>query len=163
VIIYPWSWFSTSTCKCENGLPVLKEPETNAVELAAIAAPRPQLIISCGLLAEGKDVKDPTHDFPSTCWPFIREVYRRMGNPEGVRSLHLEMEAHDYGPSKRKAAYAFFSQALRIEPLEEDLGKVTVEPPEALEVFNDAHPLPAGAAQGSAAVGEAFARLKGRK
>jgi hypothetical protein len=86
-----------------------------------------------------------------------------MGKPEGVRSLHLGTEAHDYGPGKRKAAYAFFAEALRLEPLEEDLGKVTVEPPGALEVFNDAHPLPAGAAQGSAAVGEAFARLKRRK
>jgi hypothetical protein len=77
-----------------------------------------------------------------------------------VRSLHLADEAHDYGPTKRKASYAFFAETLRLDRLEEDPAKLTVEPPEALQVFNDAHPLPAGAAQGAAAVTAAFARLR---
>jgi hypothetical protein len=80
-----------------------------------------------------------------------------------VRFLHLADEAHDYGVSKRQAAYAFFAEALGLELLEEDDATIAIEPPEALEVFNAAHPLPDGALSGSAAVGEAFGRLTGRR
>jgi hypothetical protein len=65
VIVYPWSWFSHA-CNCETGMPVMRSPETNAIELAAVAVPRPQLIISCGLASAGNPHKDPTHDFPTT-------------------------------------------------------------------------------------------------
>ncbi|MBI4601597.1 MAG: CehA/McbA family metallohydrolase [Planctomycetes bacterium] len=161
VIVYPWSWFSDGCCRCENGLPILRSPETNAIELAAAAAPRPQLIVSCGLLEAGKEAKDPTHDFPRTGFPFIREVYRRCGAEARLRSLHLAGEGHDYGPTKRKAVYAFLAEALGLELLEEDLATIAIEPPEVLEVFGPRHPLPPHAIQGSAAVAEALGRLPG--
>src|SRR5262249_3195791 len=88
VIVYPWPWFSPA-CNCESGMPVMRDPETNAIELAAVAAPRPQLLISCGWLAAGGKDKDPTHDFPKVGFPFIQEVYRRAGHPDRVRHLHL--------------------------------------------------------------------------
>jgi putative membrane-bound dehydrogenase-like protein len=160
VIIYPWSWFSTSACKCENGLPTMKSPETNVLELAAAVAPRDQLIISCGFQTEGSPEKDLTHDFPAVGLPFIKEVYRRTGSESHLRALHLAEEAHDYGPSKRKAAYVFFAETLGLELLAEDLKAITIEPQEALEVFGPGHPLPADAIHGSAAVDEAFSRLR---
>ncbi|MBI3468174.1 MAG: acetylxylan esterase [Planctomycetes bacterium] len=159
VIVYPWSWFSPG-CNCETGMPVMKEPETNAVELAAAIAPRPQLIISCGLLAAGRDQKDPTHNFPAVGLPFIEQVYGLMGRPEHLQSLHLEAESHDFGPSKRQAVYTFFAKHLGLKPLKEDPTTIPIEPPGTLEVFNDAHPLPPHAARGSREVTEAFERLR---
>src|SRR5262245_3355220 len=146
VIVYPWSWFS-SACNCETGMPVMRNPETNALELAAVAAPRPQLIISCGKLSADSKDKDPTHDFPKVGLPFIQEVYRRAGHPDRVRNLHLADEAHDFGPSKRKAVYAFFAEHLGLKRLEEDRDKLHVEAPEAMAVFDEKHPLPEKAAK----------------
>jgi hypothetical protein len=144
-------------------MPVMKAPETSAIELAAAIAPRHQLLISCGLLAEGSEEKDPTHDFPATGFPFIQEVYRRAGFPDRVKNVHLADEAHDFGPTKRKAAYAFFAEALQLERVDEDLEALTIELPETLEVFNAAHPLPENALHGSAAIAEAFERLPRRE
>ena len=137
----------------------MSDPETNAIELAAVAAPRPQLILSCGLIAAGATTRDPTHDFPTTGFPFIKEVYRRVGHPERVRNLHFSDEAHDYGPSKRKALYAFFAEYLGLKLLDEDLSKIRIEKPELMEVWNAKHPLPRHAVQGKEGVAKAFAKL----
>ncbi len=158
VIVYPWSWFSAG-CHCETGMPVMKSPETNAIELAALAAPRPQLIISCGWIDDAKKQKDPTHDFPKTGFPFIQHVYKVAGHPDRLKNLHLADEAHDFGPSKRRAVYAFFAGHLGMELLEEDVTKIIIEPPEKLAVFTQDHPLPKQAARGSAEVGKAFAQF----
>jgi hypothetical protein len=159
VIVYPWSWFSAG-CNCETGMPVMRDPETNAIELSAVAVPRPQLILSCGLLATGAKAQDPTHDFPTVGFPFIKEVYRIAGHPERVRNLHFAGEAHDYGPSKRKAVYAFFAESLGLKLLDEDLGKIRTEKPEVMEVWNAKHPLPEHAIKGKEAVAKAFAKLR---
>jgi hypothetical protein len=138
---------------------VLKEPETNAIEIAACIAPRRQLLISCGLLTEGSATLDPTHDFPAVGMPFIQEMYRRHSHPERVRNVHLPLEPHDFGPSKRKAVYAFLAEALGFEDRPEDLAAIAIEPPGALAVFNTAHPLPPNALRGSEAVAQGFRRL----
>jgi hypothetical protein len=158
VIVYPWSWFSPA-CNCEGGMPVMKAADTNAVEFAAATAPRPQLIISCGMLSPGRSQPDPTHNFPAVGFPFIQEVYRRTGHADRVRNLHLPDDAHDFGPSKRKAVYAFFAEHLGLKLLNEDAGTISIEPPEKLTAFNDAHPLPANSVHGTAEVAEAFANL----
>ena len=158
VIIYPWSWFS-GACHCEGGMPVMKSPETNAIELAAMAAPRPQLIISCGWIDDAKKHKDQTHDFPKTGLPFVQHVYKIAGHPERLKNVHLADEAHDYGASKRKAVYAFFAEYLGMRLVDEDLKKIAIEPPESLAVFTKDHPLPKHAARGSAEVGRAFGRF----
>jgi len=159
VIVYPWSWFSAG-CNCETGMPVMRDPETNAIELAAVAAPRPQLILSCGLLAAGAKAKDPTHDFPTVGFPFIKEVYRIAGYPERVRNLHFAGEGHDYGPGKRKAVYAFFAEHLGLKLLDEDLSKIRTEKPELMEVWSAKHPLPKHAIKGKEEVAKAFAKLR---
>jgi putative membrane-bound dehydrogenase-like protein len=149
VILYPWT--EEQGCNCEGGLPVMKGSDTNAIEVAASLAPRPQLIVSVGA--------DHTRTFPEVGFPFIRAMYERAGAPGAASNLHLPDEDHDYGPSKRRAAYAFFAKHLGLEMREEDPSKITIEPPETMEVFNDRHPLPEGAIRGPEAVALAFASV----
>ena len=111
-------------------------------------------------IAAGATAKDPTHDFPTVGFPFIQEVYRLAGHPERVRNIHFAGEAHDYGPGKRKAVYAFFAEYLELKLLDEDLSKIRTEKPEVMEVWNAKHPLPEHALKGKEEVAKAFAKLR---
>jgi uncharacterized protein len=142
-------------CVCESGMPVHKKSidnfQTNNVEIAALAAPRPMLIISDG--------DDWTKNTPSVEFPFLQKIYGLFDKTSIVENTHLATEKHDYGPSKRAAAYRFLAKHLQL-----DLSKVTkadgsidesnVKPLERklLEVFDEQHPLPSTAAMGDAAV-----------
>jgi uncharacterized protein len=154
VILYPWA-APEGCCRCEGGLPIMKETATNCIEVAASVAPRAQLIISVG--------GDPTKDFPEVCFPFIRRAYAAQGAIDRIESVHLPMEKHDYGPSKRAAAYRFLSRHLGMRLLPEDVTRIAVEEPSQMEVFNAAHPMPRGAVSGSAAIAKAFASLLSRE
>jgi hypothetical protein len=72
----------------------MQATRTNAIELAASIAPRPQLLISCG--------QDETRDFPTVGFPFIRHVYELHRSAPMAKNVHLADEAHDYGLSKRR-------------------------------------------------------------
>jgi uncharacterized protein len=148
-------------CECESGLPIHRGPgyASNNAEIAALAAPRPQLIISCGA--------DWTLTVPTREFPYIRNIYRLFGRAEDVRNVHLATEGHDYGPSKRQAVYAFFAEQLRLKRegvcLPDgrfDEAPNTVEPDASLRAFDAAHPLPARALQGWDAVKAAFDALR---
>jgi hypothetical protein len=117
-------------CNCENFYP---EDDTlhGNLEVAAMAAPRPLLIVSDGM--------DQTADTPWLELPFLRSVYALYGAEERVENVHLESEGHDYGASKRAALYEFVSRHAGLELLPED---VELEPLSALQVWNDQHPLP---------------------
>ncbi|VAW17786.1 hypothetical protein MNBD_BACTEROID01-2332 [hydrothermal vent metagenome] len=130
-------------CVCESGMPIHKRGgfETNNVEIAALAAPRPMMIISDG--------EDWTKNCPDLEFPYIQDIYRLYGKVENVENVHFENEGHDYGFSKRKAVYPFLAKHLGLDLNavlnnngEVDESNITIESYGQLKVFSKNNPLP---------------------
>jgi len=97
-------------CVCESGKPIhaWKGFQTNNVEIAALAAPRPMLLISDG--------DDWTRNTPAVEFPHIKWIYTLYGADDKVENAHFKDEVHNYGFSKRQAMYAFMIKYLCLKP-----------------------------------------------
>lgn len=143
------SSYHSGGCPCESGMGVhLCGGGTNNVEIAAMAAPRPQLAVTDG--------KDWTQHVPEHAFPFLQRTYSFYGAMDKVENVHLAKEGHDYGISKRKAMYPFIAKYfdLNLKKIENEKGEIdesgiTIENENALKVFGDhGEKLPANAVKG---------------
>lgn len=140
-------------CMCESGRPIHRDAEhfTTNAEIAALAAPRPMLVISDG--------KDWTQHVPRQEFPFLQKIYALVGAEGNVENAHFPEEGHDYGPNKRAAMYRFMAARLGLDlkAVQNEKGEIDEswfqpEPSATLRVFNSERPYPAGALKGLDAV-----------
>lgn len=117
-------------CPCESGMPIHGcGNRTDNVEIAAMAAPHPQLLVSDG--GDWTD-KTPEHDFP-----YLQKIYTYYNKKDNVSNVHLPTEGHDFGINKRKAVYDFMAKYLGLDLKAADESKITIEKAPALYVFGD--------------------------
>lgn len=107
-------------CPCESGTPLhtLCGGTCNA-EIAAMAAPRPQLLVSV--------TQDWTKNTPTVEYPYLKTIYGYYDAADRVEYTLLD-EPHDYGKSKREAMYPFMAKHLGLDLNKADETKVTIEP-----------------------------------
>jgi hypothetical protein len=145
-------------CPCESGMPIHQcGGGTDNVELAAMAAPKPQLLISDG--------QDWTANMPEHDFPYLKKMYGYYGAENLVENVHIPNEGHDFGPSKRFPLYRFIAKnfQLNIHAIEDkngniDESKVTIEKEPAMYVFGDkGEKLPVNAIKGFNELQKVFA------
>ena len=131
-------------CHCESGMPIHKtaELETNNAEIAALAAPRPLLLVSVG--------GDWTKNNPRVEYPYIGNIYELYKARDQVANQHFPDEDHGYQLSKRQAMYPFMVKHLKLDATGVldaatgtfDESATVLETPVQMRVFDDQHPLP---------------------
>jgi sugar phosphate isomerase/epimerase len=144
------SSYHSGGCPCESGMGIhLCGGGTNNVEIASMAAPRPQLVVSDG--------KDWTQNVPVNEFPFLQNIYSYYSAPAQVKNVHLAEEGHDYGSSKRRAMYEFIADKFNLDISKADESKIVIENEAALYVFGEkGESLPANALKGFDAITNAF-------
>ncbi len=86
---------------CENQ-PGLRL-DTNNMEIAAMFAPRPMLLVS----ATG----DWTRDVPKEVYPAIRKIYQLYGKPDLLEVVQFDAP-HNFNGASREAVYRFFGRQI---------------------------------------------------
>lgn len=86
-------------CVCENA-PNLRIG-TNNMEIAAMMAPRPMLMVA----ATG----DWTRNTPREEFPAVQSIYKLYGKPENLETVQFDAP-HNYNRNSREAVYSFFAR-----------------------------------------------------
>src|SRR5678816_3194863 len=70
-------------CTCESGMPIHRNGDKvySNVEIAALAAPRPMLVVSDG--------DDWTKNTPNVEYPFLQHIYQLYGKKDLVQNAHF--------------------------------------------------------------------------
>lgn len=148
-------------CACESGMPIHTSAgiQTSNVEIAALAAPRPMLLVSDG--------EDWTKNTPEVEFPHLQHIYSLYKKQALVENVHLANEGHSYGSSKRMAAYPFLAKhlGLSLAAITDATGVIKEENIEllsrkALRVFDAEHPRPSHAVIGDEAISSLADRFK---
>ena len=115
-------------CLCENA-PNLRLEASN-LEIGALMAPRPLLLVSC--------TGDWTSKTPTVEYPAIRSIYAHFNAEDKVHQVQIDAD-HNYNKASREAVYAWFAKWLldaeNIDAFKE--APYQVESDEALLVFAD--------------------------
>src|SRR5690606_12301428 len=114
-------------CTCENAS--LLRIGTGNVELAALFAPKPQLLLSAD---------DWTREMPTKGFPELQQHYKLLGAEKNVFHRPLLHFGHNYNYVSRAAMYAWFNRHFNLgipEPVvEEDYQRLSRD---EMTVWND--------------------------
>ncbi len=148
-------------CNCESGLPIHQSAShfTNNAEIAAMAAPKPMLMVSDGA--------DWTKNEPTVELPFIKRTYSFYNAENNVENAHFPDGVHDYGYAKRIPVYHFMAKhlGLNLQAVSDPDGTINESKSDAENAFimlsfTSENPHPANALQGSAAIEQALRKLQ---
>jgi uncharacterized protein len=109
--------------------------QTNSVDMAAMTAPRFQLILS--------DKNDPlAPDAPTTTMPYLKTIYKYYGADADLENFQ-DTTGHNYHFNKREASYRFLAAKFKMGPAIPDESLFAPLAPEQLLAFPAAFPRPA--------------------
>ncbi len=127
-------------CLCENA-PGLRVGTDNP-EIAALFAPKPQLLISC--------TGDWTKENPKEEYPRVKQVYSLLNAPDKIENRHFNY-GHNYNVESREAMYAFFGKWFLKDPIPERFREQKVDlDPKVLKVWTEQNPRPSNASNAEA-------------